>query len=470
MRLSQLRQRRAEILARQAELRDLVAPFAASDTEWTPEQRTQFEAHATEAETLARDLTAVDADIRRLEMFEAAPQINGGGRRQPVPGINGPDLDAAFSARGRDLRDLALRTVEAAEAGQNGATVCATLRRIDDVRLDRLAAVTATDEYRSAFAEYMRSGHSSPVLEASRELQASLSVGSSGGYLVPVTIDPTLVTTGATSLNPFRRRATVRQIVGSSQKFPTVDDVAASFSAELTDPDDDGTDAGGPTITAHRAQALLQATPEIEEDFGMTPDVAALLFAEAKDRLEQTKFTLGAGDGSNEPYGLITRIAATSGSRVATATGDTLVWADIYSALGALPQKFRRSGADTPRSTTGWMLNILMINLLRRLAGTDPQFAGAISDPTADRPSQMLGYWLDENSDIDGTLTADADNDVAIFGDFSRFIIADRLGATVEYIPHYVPSGSSAPRRAWWMRWRVGSNVRDTNAFRLIRA
>ncbi|HMV76042.1 MAG TPA: phage major capsid protein, partial [Microthrixaceae bacterium] len=358
--------------------------------------------------------------------------------------------------------------IDAADAGADGAVAMATVRRLRDERLDRLAAVTATDEYRDAFADYIETGHDGDVLRATRDIKASLTLGNSGGYLVPVTIDPTIITTGATSSNPIRARATVRQIVGTSQKFPTVDDVAAGYGDELADPSADGTDVGGPTITAHRAQALLQASPELEEDYAMTPDLAGTLFREAKDRVEQTKFTLGAGDGSTEPWGLITRIAAVSGSRVATATGDTLVWADIYKALGSLPQRFRRSGGAN--GSTGWMLNILMINLLRQLAGTDPQYAGAISDPTADRPSQILGYWLDENSDMDGVLDDSANNDVAIVGDFSRFIIADRLGAVVEYIPHYIPSGSSAPRRAWWLRWRNGSDVRDTNAFRLVRA
>ncbi|HNE38140.1 MAG TPA: hypothetical protein PKZ82_16635, partial [Microthrixaceae bacterium] len=93
MRLSQLRERRAAIHARQAALRDLVAPFAATDTDWTAEQRTQFDTFAAEAETLAGELAAVDGDIRRLEMFETAPQINGGGRRLPVPGVKAADID-----------------------------------------------------------------------------------------------------------------------------------------------------------------------------------------------------------------------------------------------------------------------------------------------------------------------------------------------------------------------------------------
>jgi HK97 family phage major capsid protein len=43
-----------------------------------------------------------------------------------------------------------------------------------------------------------------------------------------------------------------------------------------------------------------------------------------------------------------------------------------------------------------------------------------------------------ENSDMDGTwnVAATADNYILLYGDFSNFIIADRIGSTLETVPN----------------------------------
>lgn len=54
-------------------------------------------------------------------------------------------------------------------------------------------------------------------------------------------------------------------------------------------------------------------------------------------------------------------------------------------------------------------------------------------------------------------------------GDFSRFVIIDRIGLTIELIPHIVgtnhrPTG----QRGLFAYWRVGSKVVDAGAFRAL--
>jgi HK97 family phage major capsid protein len=58
---------------------------------------------------------------------------------------------------------------------------------------------------------------------------------------------------------------------------------------------------------------------------------------------------------------------------------------------------------------------------------------------------------------------------IAVFGDFSRYMILDRVGLTVEVLPHLLganrrPTGE----RGLYAYWRNGAKVLDANAFRAI--
>lgn len=60
---------------------------------------------------------------------------------------------------------------------------------------------------------------------------------------------------------------------------------------------------------------------------------------------------------------------------------------------------------------------------------------------------------------------------LAVLGDFSKFVIAQRVGMNIELIPNVV-NGSGIPtgQRAWLAWARVGSDVvDDVSAFRLLK-
>jgi len=73
---------------------------------------------------------------------------------------------------------------------------------------------------------------------------------------------------------------------------------------------------------------------------------------------------------------------------------------------------------------------------------------------------------------MDGSINAaaTADNFVLLFGDFSNYVIADRIGMSVEFIPHLFHTTSNRPSgsRAWFAHYRVGANVVDAGAFSLL--
>jgi HK97 family phage major capsid protein len=59
---------------------------------------------------------------------------------------------------------------------------------------------------------------------------------------------------------------------------------------------------------------------------------------------------------------------------------------------------------------------------------------------------------------------------ILVFGDFDNYVIADRVGTTVEFIPHLFHTTSNRPsgQRGWFAYFRVGADVVDNGAFRLF--
>ncbi|NOX24413.1 MAG: hypothetical protein GXP36_15160 [Actinobacteria bacterium] len=73
-----------------------------------------------------------------------------------------------------------------------------------------------------------------------------------------------------------------------------------------------------------------------------------------------------------------------------------------------------------------------------------------------------------DTEDIDVAVTAG--NFVLAVGDFRHFIIADRIGSTVELVENVVDSATGRPtgQRGVIHYWRTGSNVATVNAFRIL--
>jgi HK97 family phage major capsid protein len=60
---------------------------------------------------------------------------------------------------------------------------------------------------------------------------------------------------------------------------------------------------------------------------------------------------------------------------------------------------------------------------------------------------------------------------LAILGDFSKFLIVDKIGMSVELIPHLFGTANNFPtgQRGMYAVWRNSSKVLDPNAFRLLK-
>jgi HK97 family phage major capsid protein len=71
---------------------------------------------------------------------------------------------------------------------------------------------------------------------------------------------------------------------------------------------------------------------------------------------------------------------------------------------------------------------------------------------------------------MDGVINAIAENYVLVVGDFSNYVIADRIGMTVEFIPNLFDPTTARPtgQKGWFAYYRVGANVVNVGGFRLL--
>ena len=70
---------------------------------------------------------------------------------------------------------------------------------------------------------------------------------------------------------------------------------------------------------------------------------------------------------------------------------------------------------------------------------------------------------------MDGTLNAAAADYALVFGDFTQYVIVDRIGATIELVPHlFGASQRPTGQRGFYQHWRVGADALVTGAFVLL--
>lgn len=279
-----------------------------------------------------------------------------------------------------------------------------------------------------------------------------------GGFLVPFQLDPNVIMTSAGVYNDIRMISRKVQAVGDVWNGVSAGAVAWSFDAEAAAVSDDAPTFAQPSITVRTARGFVPISLEAFQDAANVTSEVGTLLAEGKDILEATVFITGAA-GSNQPIGLVTALTGTA-SVVASATTDTFAIADVYNVYGALPGRHRRRAS--------WLANNLIYSRVRQF---DTQGgAGLWTTLGNDRPPGLIGRDVYEAESMDGTITALADNLVLIFGDFSNYVIADRIGMTVEFIPNLFDTSTGRPtgQKGWFAYYRVGADSVNDDAFRML--
>jgi HK97 family phage major capsid protein len=195
---------------------------------------------------------------------------------------------------------------------------------------------------------------------------------------------------------------------------------------------------------------------EIDADWTAMRSEVTRLLQDAKDTEEASSFVNGDGTGNN-PGGVV----ATLSHYGAVPDGGSLTTADVYALEEALAPRWR--------ARAQFLGNKSVYNDIRQLGTTD---GADLWVRLADRnPSQLIGYDAREIS----TMGASDDSGARylLFGDFSQFLIVDRVGMNVELVPHLFNPTASVPtptgQRGLLAIWRNSSKVLVDDAFKYLK-
>jgi HK97 family phage major capsid protein/HK97 family phage prohead protease len=368
-------------------------------------------------------------------------------------------------------RDYAMRAVEQGRypgaTGRNGAPnkeeaqtrIATLLDTIDDEHgtLARRILVTGSPLYDRAFGKMLgRQSVAGLTAEESRAL--SLGTDSAGGYAVPFQLDPTVILTSNGVVNPLRQISRVETITGKEWDGVSSAGVTVSRGTEGQEVGTGDPALAQPSVRTQRVQGFVPFSIELDVSWNALRSQMTALLQDAKDVEEATAFATGNGTAPN-PNGVVSTLG--TASYVQTAGSGALAAGDIYLLENAMAPRFIANSSIVASKT--------IYNKFRTLFQAQASAAG---DPFA-RPSGAMGpqfngypkYELSTMSTSTGTAQL-----VMLQGDFSRFLIVDRVGMGIELIPHLFGATNRYPtgQRGVLALWFNSSKILADNAFRLL--
>jgi HK97 family phage major capsid protein len=227
--------------------------------------------------------------------------------------------------------------------------------------------------------------------------------------------------------------------------------VSAHYAAEATEVGDDSPTLAQPEVHVEKGQAFVPFSIELDQDWTTLRAELARLLEDARSTLDATAFLTGSG--TDEPEGVLTGLS--NAVRVQTASAGTVATGDVYALKAALGARFQANA--TFAAAPG------IYDHLFQLVG------GGSSEPAIlpTREGALLGRPKIEWTTMDATVAAN--KKVLIYGDFRHFLIVDRIGSTLEIVPHvFGPNRRPTGQRGGFFYWRSGSAVLVESAFRWL--
>lgn len=451
------------------------------------EQNKQIESRVKELEERKRVVEGLASDpkktARALENLDREFNANGRGsaKERDIYELRNYVIDPGQPEKMREsLNDGAKRAIEVARFPQ-----LAELRKYngiktsdDDIRTHLENLLNSTQEgedgarqpgatamhllrtggpvFRRAFWKHMSGG----MLD--REEQRALSLaGSGGGFAIPFALDPSIIPTSNSVVNPTRAISRLATIAGANTwQGVTSPAVVASRATEGQEATDNATTLVQPQVTVTKAHTFVPFSIEVDEDWPQLEAEFGRLIQDAKDDEEGAAFVTGVGTGVN-PQGFTVGTTATS----AATTGLVVTAADVYALEAALPPRFR------PRES--FVANRGIYNKIR---GIDTAGGAALwlymaqglvtqAPNPGNTGATLLGRGAWEASAMQATVVNATK--IMVVGDFSYFLIVDRIGLTVELVPHIFGAANRFPvgMRGLYAYWRNSSKVLSASAF-----
>jgi len=466
-RLVQLRDRLQEVDRDLLELAELGERATLTD-----DQEERWEDLTTEREVLLPEYKRLEGRAKVTEQI----------RSNTFRRINGlPDSPKSSGALfGQDVRTLdwrqardgALSILEDRESSYplssgQGDYLDSQIRSARRTELARRIIVTENEGYRSAFFKLMTRSQGVVLTDEERiamlryeEYRAAAEgTTTTGGFAIPVFIDPSVILTDQETDNPFLALARQVDINTNIWKGVSAAGVSWSFDSEGTEVSDDSITIAQPSVTVFTARGFIPYSIEIGEDWPDFQGEMARLLATGYDELLIDKFS--RGNGTTEPRGLITAIAAVTASRVVAISSGVFQYQDVYNTWKALPQKYRRRAS--------WMMNVGVNNAVRQFGAANVYHAATVALP-AGAAEVLFNKGVYENPYFpDLAAVSGTAESRAVVGDFSNYVIARRQGMNVELVPTLFGAANHRPtgQRGWFAYARIGGNSVNDTAFRV---
>lgn len=425
-------------------------------------EQSEFDKVMADIETIDTQLADYkETEARNVEMDATLARFPGHGESRKTRGDGFDD--------GRRTIDAAFRSGALPDYAAENATALIDQGAPQERSLaNQWATATGDPAYARAFAKIAgdpTKGHLLWEADEQRAYQAVASVqanmramsstDNAGGYMVPLVLDPSIMISNAGTTDSVVSVARVVSTVSESWQGVTSAGVTAEWKAEAAEAADGTPTLASVPIPVHTGSAYVPYSYEIGQDVpGFTAELQKVLL-DAAVNLAATAYTTGSGTG--QPKGFVKALDG-SASEVAPTTGEVFASADVYKLIEALPPRFRKNAT--------WMANLSVLDLIDQFETTN----GAKQFPELGN-DRLLRRTVIENSDMDGSwnTAATADNFILCVGDFKEFIIASRIGATIDFIPHvFGANGRPTAERGAHLWFRTGSDVSTVNAFRLL--
>jgi HK97 family phage major capsid protein len=326
----------------------------------------------------------------------------------------------------------------------------------------RWLTVAGDPAYESAFMRMMRDPQAGfaefddrerAAWRAGRILQRALGEGAGGlggQYLVPVFIDPTIMLSNAGSNNPLRQASRVEQIATSAWNGVASAGASAEWIAEAAEVADGSPTLTQPSVPMYKGDSFVPFSFELEGDAAGLMSQLASVLADAAELLQRTAYTVGTGTA--QPAGVIT--GATTLTQSPTGA---FAAAHVTQVQNALPPRFSANAR--------WMGNIAVLNTIALFQTAN----GSLVYPEVrNTPSTLLRKPLDELSDMSADMSTTGSK-YLLYGDFSNFLIVDRIGSTIELVQNLFGTNRRPTGQRGALLWfRTGSAVLVPNAFRVL--
>jgi HK97 family phage major capsid protein len=361
-----------------------------------------------------------------------------------------------------------------AESQDYGGGLVSTKTRDEVERSAQLILAASSPFYESAFRHILRDPESfrsgaGALLWTDEERDAytqvgyayraafAESAGSSGGYLLPFVLDPSVIYSNAGTASPWRRIS--RHVTTTSNTWNGV--VSAGVTAQWLAEGAVAADAT-PTFTnlvlaPFKMAAWCFGSLEVIGDTNLSEQVPQMI-DEGRGRLEATAFAVGTGSG--QPTGAVTG-ATVDGSTGLVSVANAV---SVFSLHQNLPARFRSGDQARPY----FVANIAIIDALRGVAPFAAATTSIVNDATDDGVPEIFGIDLLESSDMDAVNTTGGHKNL-IFGDFGSYVICDRLGSTLIFEPLYFDQATARPtgQQGWFVYSRVDAKPAVATALRV---